>query len=93
MCLTFRRATAGGVSSGRCCGEVPAVRGAWYVASPPRQVWHLAGLPRAVPVNFLLSAGLAAAVAFAYRLSLNPLRRLLQRRERKILSLVSTEVE
>ena len=56
-------------------------------------LWGLADWPKAVPVNLLLSAGLAALMAFVYWQTLAPLGRLLQRRETKILSVVSVEVE
>jgi hypothetical protein len=46
-----------------------------------------------VPVNFLFSFALAALVAFVYWTTLGPLGRLLQRRETKILNVVSVEVE
>jgi hypothetical protein len=45
------------------------------------------------PVNLLLSAALAAVMALAYWQSLGPLGRLLQRRETKILGVVTVEVE
>ena len=51
------------------------------------------GWPDAVPVNLLLSAVLAALTAFAYWQTLGPLGRLLQRRETKILGVVTVEVE
>ena len=56
-------------------------------------IWNKAGWPAGVPVSFLLSAALAAVAALAYHKSLPPLGRLLQRRETKILSMVSVEVE
>ena len=56
-------------------------------------VWIKAGWPAGVPVNFILSLLLAAGAALAYRQSLPPLGRLLQRRETKVLSMVSVEVE
>ena len=52
-----------------------------------------AGLPRALPVNLLLSSALAVAAVLVYRLLLDPLGRILQRRETKILQAVTTEVE
>jgi hypothetical protein len=56
-------------------------------------LWRLGGWPEAVPVNLLLSAALAALTAFAYWQTLAPLGRLLQRRETKILGVVTVEVE
>lgn len=56
-------------------------------------LWQLADWPKAVPVNLLLSAGFAALMALVYWQTLGPLGRLLQRRETKILSVVSVEVE
>ena len=56
-------------------------------------LWKKAELPAGVPVNFILSALLATLAALAYHKSLPPLGRLLQRRETKILSLVTIEVE
>ena len=46
-----------------------------------------------VPVNLILSVLLAALAAFAYWQTLGPLGRLLQRRETKILGVVTVEVE
>ena len=56
-------------------------------------LWRLGGWPDAVPVNLLLSAALATLTAFAYWQTLAPLGRLLQRRETKILGVVTVEVE
>jgi ABC-2 type transport system permease protein len=56
-------------------------------------LWRLGGWPRVVPVNLLLSAALAALTAFAYWQTLGPFGRLLQRRETKILGVVTVEVE
>jgi len=47
----------------------------------------------AAPVNFLFSAALFALLALFYRLSLDPLGELLQRREKEILQVVTKEVE
>jgi ABC-2 type transport system permease protein len=54
---------------------------------------HRAGLPGFVPVNFLCSAALLAAIIILYWQMLGPLGRLLQRRETKILETVTAEVE
>ncbi len=56
-------------------------------------LWQKFDLPAGVPVNLLLSVALAALTAFAYWQALGPLGRLLQRRETKILSVVTVEVE
>jgi ABC-2 type transport system permease protein len=56
-------------------------------------LWQMAGWPRGVPVNLVCSVALAALTAFGYWWSLEPLGRLLQRRETKILSVVTVEVE
>jgi len=56
-------------------------------------LWRLAGWPDAVPVNLILSVLLALLVAVAYWQTLGPLGRLLQRRETKILGVVTVEVE
>ena len=54
---------------------------------------RLAGLPRAIPLNALLSLVLAGAVAAGYARLLHPLAGLLQRRETRILEAVSADVE
>ncbi len=56
-------------------------------------LWRLAGWPGGVPVNLILSVLLAALAAVAYWQTLGPLGRLLQRRETKILGVVTVEVE
>ena len=56
-------------------------------------LWRQAGWPGVVPVNLMLSVLLAALAAFAYWQTLGPLGRLLQRRETKILEVVTVEVE
>lgn len=56
-------------------------------------LWRQAGGPGVVPVNFILSVLLAGLAAVAYRQTLGPLGRLLQRRETKILGVVTVEVE
>ncbi len=55
--------------------------------------WHLGGGTEMIPVNFLLSLLLAAGTAFVYWRTLEPLGRLLQRREMKILNIVTAQVE
>jgi len=56
-------------------------------------LWRAARWPSEVPVNLLLSVMLAAAMGFIYWQALDPLGRLLQRRETKILAVVTVEVE
>ncbi len=55
-------------------------------------VYRVTALP-AGPVNLLFSAILAGLLALLYKLSLNPLGELLQRREKQILEIVTQEVE
>lgn len=56
-------------------------------------LWKTANWPAVVPVNLIASALFCAAAALIYWQTLEPLGRLLQRREPKILSVVTTEVE
>ncbi|MBI3882259.1 MAG: hypothetical protein HY301_19650 [Verrucomicrobia bacterium] len=56
-------------------------------------LWRRAGWTAFVPVNLLLSLGLAALAVFGYRAALAPLGRLLERREKQILETVTAEVE
>jgi hypothetical protein len=56
-------------------------------------LWRQAGWPDMVPVNLILSALLAALAAVAYWYTLEPMGRLLHRRETKILGVVTVEVE
>jgi hypothetical protein len=65
------------------------------VFAPPLAgfLWQKLGWPKAVPVNLLLSAGMAALAMFAYWQTLEPLGRLLQRRETRILGIVTVEVD
>jgi hypothetical protein len=56
-------------------------------------LWVKAGWPALVPVNLLLSLLLAALAALVYWRSLEPLGRMLQRREIKILNTVTAEQE
>jgi hypothetical protein len=56
-------------------------------------LWHLAGWSSAVPVNLIFSVVLVGVAALAYWQALAPLGRLLQRRETRILSVVTVEVE
>lgn len=65
------------------------------VAVPPLagMLWHMANWPAFVPVNLILSAGMFALLATVYWLTLDPLGNALQKRETKILSTVTSEVE
>lgn len=71
----------------------PAVMAPVFVAPLAELLWRNAGWPASVPINLLLSAALAALMAFVYWQLLDPLGRLLQRRETKILNVVTVEVE
>ncbi len=64
-----------------------------FVPPAAELLWRFAGWPTLVPVNLLLSGALAALLGFAYWQALEPLGRLLQRRETKILETVTVEVE
>jgi hypothetical protein len=56
-------------------------------------LWQAAGWSNAVPVNLILSVTLAGLATLAYWQALGPLARLLQRRETRILAVVTVEVE
>ena len=56
-------------------------------------LWHRLGWPDLVPVNALVSALLLGLTATIYWQTLGPLGRLLQRRETKILAVITVEVE
>lgn len=56
-------------------------------------LWHHYDLPPLVPVNLICSVLFCSAAAAIYWLTLPPLGRLLQRRETKILGVVTVEVE
>lgn len=56
-------------------------------------LWQRAGLPAFVPVNLICSALLCGVMVLIYWQALTPLGRLLQRRETKILGVVTVEVE
>jgi hypothetical protein len=55
--------------------------------------WRRLDLPNFVPVNLIFSALLCGLMVFAYWQALAPLGRLLQRRETKILGVITVEVE
>jgi hypothetical protein len=65
------------------------------VFAPPllALLWHRADLPAFVPVNLICSALLCGVLVLIYWQALSPLGRLLQRREAKILGVVTVEVE
>ena len=56
-------------------------------------LWQLAGWSALVPVNLIFSALLAVLAALLYWQTLEPIGRLLQRREIKILNTVTAEQE
>lgn len=56
-------------------------------------LWHTAGGSALIPINLLTSLALTALVGFVYWQTLKPLGHWLQRRETKILSAVTVEVE
>jgi hypothetical protein len=56
-------------------------------------LWHRLGWPGFVPVNLLASALLLGLMATIYWQTLAPLGRLLQRRETRILAVITVEVE
>lgn len=72
---------------------IPIVLAPAFLPPAAELLWSTAGWPSWVPVNFVLSALLAAGTAALYWFTLAPLARLLQRREMKMLDLLSVEVE
>lgn len=56
-------------------------------------IWHKLEWPDFVPLNLICSALLCVVMAILYRQMLPPLGRLLQRRETKILGVITVEVE
>ena len=56
-------------------------------------LWHHWDMPAFVPVNFIFSALFCGLMAFVYWATLTPMSRLLQRRETKILGVITMEVE
>jgi len=56
-------------------------------------LWHRSDLPAFVPVNLTCSAVLCGVMVLIYWQTLTPLGRLLQRRETRILGVVTVEVE
>jgi hypothetical protein len=76
-----------------CHMLIPVAMAPAFVPPLAELLWRLAGWPDVVPVNLILSVLLATLVALAYWQTLGPLGRLLQRRETKILGVVTVEVE
>ncbi len=76
-----------------CHMLVPVAMAPAFAPPLAELLWRLAGWPDAVPVNLILSVLLAVLVSVAYWQTLGPLGRLLQRRETKILGVVTVEVE
>jgi hypothetical protein len=76
-----------------CHMLLPVAMAPAFVPPLAELLWRLAGWPDVVPVNLILSVLLAALAAVAYWQTLGPLGRLLQRRETKILGVVTVEVE
>jgi hypothetical protein len=56
-------------------------------------LWRTFDFPAGVPVNLILSVLLAVGTALIYWITLEPLGQLLQRRETRILSRVTEDVE
>ena len=56
-------------------------------------LWHRSDLPGFVPINLIFSALLCCLMTILYWQTLSPLGRLLQRRESKILGVITVEVE
>ena len=56
-------------------------------------LWRHWDMPAFVPVNFIFSVLFCGLMAFVYRTALPPLGRLLQRRETKILAVITVEVD
>ncbi|HMJ90881.1 MAG TPA: hypothetical protein VK530_13755, partial [Candidatus Acidoferrum sp.] len=63
-----------------------------FIPQLAQLLWDLGKLPP-VPIGLLLSLIFAAAAAAGYWFSLEPLGRLLQQHEQKILDVLGTEVE
>ena len=72
---------------------IPVALAPAFLPPAAELLWSTAGWPSWVPVSFALSALLAASTAALYWFTLPPLARLLQRREMKMLELLSVEVE
>jgi ABC-2 type transport system permease protein len=71
----------------------PAAMSPVFAGPLLQMLWHRSDLPDFVPVNLICSALLCGLMTTLYWQSLAPLGRLLQRRETKILGVVTVEVE
>lgn len=71
----------------------PVMMAPAFVPPLAEWLWQRFGGMAFVPVNLLLSVALAALATLAYWQTLAPLGRMLQRRETKILAVVTVEVE
>ncbi len=64
-----------------------------FVGPLAELLWHKLDLPDFVPINLIFSSLLCGLMAFVYWQLLMPMARLLQRRETKILGVITVEVE
>jgi hypothetical protein len=71
----------------------PALISPVFVPPLAGWLWQKAGLPGWIPINLILSLALAALAAFIYWQTLQTFGQWLQRRETKILGVVTVEVE
>jgi hypothetical protein len=76
-----------------CHFSFPIAMAPVFVPPLAELLWRSAGWPAVVPVNLILSIALAGVMALAYWQTLGPMGRLLQRRETKILGIVTVEVD
>ena len=76
-----------------CQMLLPVAMSPVFVAPLLALLWHRAELPDFVPVNLICSALLCGVMVLIYWQTLPPLGRLLQRREVKILGVITVEVE
>jgi len=76
-----------------CQFLLPVALAPVFVAPLLAWLWQRADLPAFVPVNLICSAALCGVMLLVYWLLLTPLGHLLQRRETKILGVVTVEVE
>ena len=76
-----------------CQFLMPVIMSPVFLAPLADLLWRKAGLPEFVPVNLIFSVLLCGVVMLVYHQVLPPLGRLLQRRETRILGVVTVEVE